>query len=130
MSMPTHKLRKLWLSIGWLLVALVTYLSLIPDPPTINATGSDKVAHALAYGTLMLWFLQLYPIYRRPIIAVGLITMGILLEFLQGFTAARSFEYMDMVANTGGVTLGWLLGKTRLSMALDAFERQIMRLPI
>lgn len=128
--MPTHKLRKLWLSTGWLLVALVTYLSLVPDPPTIDAAGSDKVAHVLAYGTLMLWFLQLYPIYRRPIIAVGLIAMGILLEFLQGFTAARSSEYMDMVANTGGVMLGWLLGKTRLSTALEALERQIMRLPV
>lgn len=128
--MPTHKLRKLWLSIGWLLVVLVAYLSLVSDPPTIDASGGDKVVHLLAYGTLMLWFLQLYPIYRRPIIAVGFIAMGILLEFLQAFTAARSFEYMDMVANTGGVMLGWLLGKTRLSTALEALERQAMRLPV
>ena len=128
--MPTHKLRKLWLSIGWLLVALVSYLSLVTDPPTIDATGSDKVAHVLAYGTLMLWFLQLYPISRRPIIAVGLIAMGILLEFLQGLTGVRSSEYMDMVANTGGVMLGWLLGETRLSAALEALERQIMRFSV
>lgn len=118
------------MSIGWLLVAVVAYLSLVSDPPIIDVGGSDKVAHLLAYGTLMLWFLQLYPIYRRPIIAVGLIAMGILLEFLQGFTAARSYEYMDMVANAGGVMLGWLSGKTRLSMALQALERQVMRLPV
>ncbi len=128
--MPTHKLRKLWLSIGWLLVALVAYLSLVPDPPTIDVAGSDKVAHVLAYGTLMLWFLQLYPIHRRPIIVVGLIALGILLEFLQGLTAARSSEYIDMVANTGGVMLGWVLGKTRLSTALEALARQVMRLPV
>ena len=102
----------------------------VTDPPTIDATGSDKVAHVLAYGTLMLWFLQLYPISRRPIIAVGLITMGILLEFLQGLTGVRSSEYMDMVANAGGVTLGWLLGETRLSAALEALERQIMRFSV
>ena len=129
--MPTHKLRKLWLTIGWLLVALISYLSLVPNLPTVGVTGSDKVTHLLAYGTLMLWFLQLYPISRRPIIAAALIAMGILLEFLQEFTAARSSEYMDMVANTGGVMLGWLLGgKTRLSAALETLERQIMRLPV
>ena len=127
-SMPPHKLRNLWLSIGGLLVALTVFLSLTPDPPTINATGSYTFAHVLAYGTLMLWFLRLYPVSRGLIIAVGLIAMGILLELLQGLTGVRSSDYMDMVANTGGVMLGWLFGKSRLSAALEALERQIMRL--
>ena len=126
--MPPHKLRNLWLSIGGLLVALIVFLSLTPDPPTINATGSYTFAHVLAYGTLMLWFLRLYPISRRLIIAVGLIAMGILIELLQGLTVVRSSDYMDMVANTGGVMLGWLFGKSRLCSALEALERQIMRL--
>ena len=128
--MSTHKLRKLWLSIGWLLVILVCYLSLVSDPPTIGALGSDNVAHLLAYGTLMLWFLQLYPISRQPIMAVGFVAMGILLEFLQGLTGVRSFEYADMLANTGGVMLGWLLGKTRFSAALETLEKHILRLSV
>ncbi len=63
---PTHRLRKLWLSIGWLLVALVVYLSLSSDPPVMaNDEKADVLAyvalHLLVYGVLMLWFLQLYP---------------------------------------------------------------------
>ena len=126
--MPPHKLRNLRLSIGGLLVALIIFLSLTSNPPTINATGSYTFAHVIAYGTLMLWFLLLYPMSRGLIIAVGLIAMGILLELLQGLTDVRSSDYMDMAANTGGVMLGWLFGKSWLSAALEALERQIMRL--
>ncbi len=122
---PTHQLRKLWLSIGWLLIALVAYLSLISGPPTIDITGSDKVVHLLTYGTLMLWFLQLYPVSRRPFMALGFIAMGIVLEVLQGFTPDRDTDYLDVVANTIGVILGWLLGKTRLSKAFETVERTL-----
>lgn len=124
-----HKLRRLWLSVGWLLVALVTFFSLTPEPPTIiRVTASDKVAHLVAYGVLMLWFLQLYPVSRRPVIAILLAAMGILIEVLQGFTTGRSTEYMDIAANTGGVMLGWMLGKSPLSKVLEALDRKIMSL--
>ncbi len=125
---PTHQLRKLWLSIGWLLIALVAYLSLISGPPTIDITGSDKVVHLLTYGALMLWFLQLYPVSRRPFMALGFIAMGIVLEVLQGFTPDRDTDYLDVVANTVGVMLGWSLGKTRLSRTLEAVDKTLMRL--
>ncbi len=133
---PTHRLRKLWLSISWLLVALVIYLSLVSGPLPIHAIASDKsthwliygIAHILAYGTLMLWFLQLCPVSRRPIIALGLVALGILLELLQGLTPDRSPGYLDIVANMAGVMLGWLLGKTRLSRALEAVDKTLSRL--
>ncbi len=125
---PTHQLRKLWLSIGWLLIALVAYLSLISGPPTIDITGSDKVVHLLTYGALMLWFLQLYPVSRRPFMALGFIALGIVLEVLQGFTPDRDTDYLDVVANTVGVMLGWSLGKTRLSRTLEAVDKTLMRL--
>lgn len=126
---PRYELRGLWLSIGWLLVALVAFLSLTPEPPTIiSAAGRDKVAHLLAYGALMLWFLQLYPISRRPLIAILFVAMGVLIEVLQGFTPTRSTEYTDMVANTSGVMLGWMLGRTRLSEMLEILDRKMMHL--
>ncbi len=125
--MSTHKLRQVWLFTGWLLVALVVYLSLIPALPSIDITAADKVAHAFAYATLTLWFLQLYPADRRAMLVIGFIMMGIALEFLQGLTASRSFEYADIAANTGGVALGWLLAKTRLSNTLHVIEKQLIR---
>ncbi len=127
---PTHRLRKLWLSIGWLLVALVVYLSLSSDTLVMaNDVKANRLAyvalHLLVYGVLMLWFLQLYPASRRPIIALSLIAMGVLLEVLQGFTPDRSPGYTDAVANIVGVMLGWSLGKTRLSRALEAVDKTI-----
>ena len=132
----THQLRKLWLSIGWLLVGLVIYLSLVSGPLPIDAIARDEsthrliygIAHVLAYGTLMLWFLQLYPVSQRIIIALGLIGLGILLEVLQGLTPDRMPGYLDILANTLGVFLGWLLGKTRLSGLLGALDKTLSRL--
>lgn len=125
--MSTHKLRKVWLFTGWLLIALVVYLSLVPALPSIDIAAADKVAHVFAYATLTLWFLQLYPADRRAMLVIGFIMMGIALEFLQELTASRSFEYVDIAANTGGVVLGWLLAKTRLSNTLHVIEKQLIR---
>ncbi len=125
--MSAHQLRKVWLFTGWLLIALVVYVSLIPALPSIDITAADKVAHVFAYATLTLWFLQLYPADRRAMLVIGFIMMGIALEFLQELTASRSFEYGDIAANTGGVVLGWLLAKTRLSNTLHVIEKQLIR---
>ncbi len=105
---------------------LVACLSLIPAPPSIDVTAGDKVAHVLAYATLMLWFLQLYPARRRLLLAISFVLMGVGLEALQGLTGWRSFQYLDMVANTAGVALGWLLGHTRLSSTLSIIETQVV----
>jgi VanZ family protein len=131
-----HKFRTLWLAIGWGLVVLVIYLSLVSGPLPIDVIARGEsahrliygIAHVLAYGCLMLWFLQLYPCSRRTIIASGLIALGTVLEGLQGFTVDRYPGYLDLVANTAGVTLGWLLGKTRLARTLETIEERVIRL--
>jgi len=56
----------------------------------------------------MFWFCQLYPKARtRVYYAAGFIALGVGMEFLQGMTDYRTFEVLDMVANTIGVSLGW-----------------------
>ena len=54
--------KKIWLSFGWLMIALVFYFSLMPSPPEIklNFEYIDKVEHFLAYVILMGWFSQIY----------------------------------------------------------------------
>jgi len=52
--------RTLWLVMGWALVLAIVYLSLTPHPIEIQVEEGDKMGHLLAYGTLMLWFAQLY----------------------------------------------------------------------
>jgi glycopeptide antibiotics resistance protein len=59
---------------------------------------------------LMYWFAQLYA--KRLFYALGFIAMGVALEFIQGMTPYRTFEYFDMVANAAGVLLGWALANT------------------
>lgn len=95
------------IGLGWAMVAAIVWGSLTPSPPS---AGNDKVGHFAVYGVLMFWFAQLYA--RRLGCAAGFIAMGIGLEFVQGGLGYRSFELYDMLANAGGVLLGW--GAARL----------------
>lgn len=132
---PIFRLRKLWLSIGWLLVVLVIYLSLAPGWLPLDALTDDDVGHRLTYGishvlayaTLMLRFLQLYPVSQRPIIALCLVGLGGMLEVLQAFTPDRDPDYFDVLADGAGVVFGWLLGRTPLANSLGVLERMFVR---
>lgn len=112
----------LWSIIGWALVVAVVVLSLIPSVPLPPVQGSDKVAHIIAYFGLMIWFGQLY--FRRfhPRIAVALLALGVLLEFLQRLTPYRTFEVADMVADGMGIALAWGLASTRMGAWLIGID--------
>ena len=98
-----------WKAGGYSLVLAVIALSLVPNGPQIDIEQGDKLGHFMAYGSLMFWFSQLEVSRRRVICAVAFIALGISLEFLQSLTDYRSYDPLDMVANTTGVILGWLL---------------------
>ena len=56
----------------------------------------------------MFWFCQLYlKAQTRVYYAAGFIALGVGMEFLQDMTGYRTFEVLDMAANTIGVFLGW-----------------------
>ncbi len=61
-AVPDLKLRFLWLTIGYGLVATVVFLSLTSNPVDLelNFPYQDKAFHAFAYFTLMAWFSQIY----------------------------------------------------------------------
>ncbi len=115
------------MSLGWCLAAVVVVLSLIPSPPEPEAfEGQDKVFHLAAYAMLMLWFGSIYLPGRALIKAAAyLIIMGIALEAAQGMGGHRSFQFLDMAANTAGVALGWCLSSTRLSKGFGLIESRI-----
>ncbi len=121
---------KAWLSIGWLLVILMCYVSLTSTPPEFHIEFKyiDKVGHFFAYFILMTWFAQLYKSPRtRLFYILFFITMGITLEILQGLGGVRLFEYYDMLANSLGVILAWLITKGRLKNSLLFFEVAILK---
>ena len=115
--------RKLWLGVGFGLVALVIFLSLTPRPVEVPDVGGIKSGHFIAYAVLMLWFAQLYRPWRaRVAIALAFALMGVGLEYAQGMTSFRSFSYSDMRDNAIGVGFGFLTAGTPLGTALAWVE--------
>ena len=89
---PELKLRYLWIVTGYMLVALVVYLSLTSNPidTGMSFPYEDKLYHAFAYFTLMFWFSQIYHgRLQRNMIAAVFIFMGFTLEYLQSFDPKR-----------------------------------------
>jgi VanZ family protein len=127
-AVPDLKLRFLWLTIGYGLVAAVVFLSLTSNPidMEMNFPYKDKVFHAFAYFTLMAWFSQIYhDRFQRNMIAVVFVFMGMTLEYLQGFDANRYFEFADMFANSIGVALGFSIALSGAKNILLNIEKVI-----
>ena|SRR5687768_13210887 len=91
------------------MVAAIVWLSLTPSPPVVDFKASDKVGHLAAYGLLMFWFCSLYLRGQaRLLYGVAFVAMGVGLEVLQGMLGFRTYDVLDMAANSAGVVLGWL----------------------
>jgi hypothetical protein len=117
-------IRKLWLVVGIAIIALLWYLSLMPAPPNIDVPDGDKYGHLLAYGGTMWWWAQLWRTWRKRFrLAASLALMGVVIEFVQGATGWRTFDVMDMLANSVGVLAGWGVAMTPLGKLLTVVEK-------
>ena len=98
----------LWLSLGLALVVCVIAASVFPIVVIvkIDLTWGDKVAHAISYCLLMIWFSGLYARRYHGIVAAALLALGIILEMLQLKLPYRFFEPADLLANATGVFIG------------------------
>lgn len=123
------KYHRLWVAVGWVLVILVVYLSLARNPPSpLTFENSDKFEHAFSYAILSFWLCQIYQSARsRLLVIIALVGMGVGLEYVQGWTGYRTFDVMDMLADSVGVLLGWLLVLTPLGCLLASFENRVAR---
>jgi VanZ family protein len=122
------KLKFLWLSIGYLMVLFVIYSSLTSSPVTMDVKFSDKILHVVGYFALMSWFMLIYHSRKiRYLLVMLFISMGIGLEFLQDLGGVRYFEVRDMLANTTGVLLAWLLVKTPFPGLLYWLENRFLK---
>jgi VanZ family protein len=71
---------------------------------------NDKVLHVTAY-VLLAFLPSLHERQRRlAFIALGLVALGVLLEFGQLLSPGRSFEIADMAADAAGVVAGASVG--------------------
>lgn len=102
---------RLWLGLGWFAVALAILVCLVPtsqlpQPPNL----SDKTEHFIAYLLLSVWFAGIYSRNRYWVIALGLMIMGVLIEFAQSTMGlGRYGDIRDVIANCSGVLAGLLL---------------------
>ena len=105
-----------WMAIGCLMLATILTLSLLPvssEGPKL--LGFDKVLHAGAFLTLFCWFGGLVPVPRYKVLFAALLAFGALIEFAQFFTADRSMELADWVADAVGLGVGWFLSAKGLN---------------
>lgn len=115
MTLPL-RFRRTWVVIGWALVALAIYGSLTGNAVVTHSSINDKFMHAGTYATLSLWFAGIYPRSRYLLIALGLFSLGISMELLQGvMREGRMKDVHDVMANTLGIGIGlavatWWLG--------------------
>ncbi|HEY0502114.1 MAG TPA: VanZ family protein [Lysobacter sp.] len=118
----------LWLAIWLAMVGAVVATSLLPadDLPAPLFDGVDKVEHFLAYLGLSAWAVMLFATRRaQALAAVGLIALGIGLEFAQGgLTASRQADSADALANALGVLAGLMLAPTPVARALLWLDRK------
>ena len=114
----------MWLAVGWMMVAAIVWLSLMPAPPKLDFEQGDKVGHFLGYGLVMFWFSQLYSNTRtRVTYGAGFITMGVALELAQGALGYRTYEEFDMFANALGVLIGWAVALASGPRVFERIER-------
>ncbi|MBL8454183.1 MAG: VanZ family protein [Zoogloea sp.] len=74
-------------------------------------SNQDKLHHSAAFATLMLLGRGGWPA-RLGLVALGLLGYGILIELCQhAFTTNRVGELRDVIADSLGIALGWLLAR-------------------
>jgi VanZ family protein len=104
-------------AILWALFILILTLSPGSAVPEVRIVGIDKAVHFFLFGVLMLLTLweflknkkQEVPDNLFPLSFSLCIGYGIMIEFIQIYIPGRSFSVYDMMANTLGVLMGFLI---------------------
>ncbi|MDI3324228.1 VanZ family protein [Pontibacterium granulatum] len=92
------------------LLLLVTYLSVLPTVETPDFDHSDKVLHFAAYLGVVAWAYIGFPKASvKLLICIVLWSVGI--ELVQWQMPSRSFDLLDILANTLGSLAGWQIIK-------------------
>lgn len=112
------RFKYLWPAILWSLVILFITLTPGDKLPEVGIFQVDKLVHFFVFGLLM--FLSSYGLFRVfqernfttnavTVAAVYSIGLGLLVEVLQLFVPNRSFSVADVIANTIGAGIGYLV---------------------
>lgn len=98
-------------AIGWFLMANYLFFSPstgIPSFAFLQFNGSDKLVHGILFfvGTLVCYKAFSPPFISFKKLGYLLFVYGVLIEFAQKyFTTTRSFDVLDILADTLGISL-------------------------
>ena len=96
---------------GIMLIMIIFTLSLFENlGPSLDVLN-DKIIHFAAYLALSFLVFTASLTFNRVLLFTGLLSLGVLIEFLQYTSGLRNFEYMDIIANALGVLVGFLIFK-------------------
>ena len=94
---------------GIMLIMIIFTLSLFENlGPSLDVLN-DKIIHFAAYLALSFLIFTASLTFNRVLLFTGLVSLGVLIEFLQYTSGLRNFEYMDIIANSFGVLGGYII---------------------
>ena len=100
--------RNLALTLLIVYAGLIAFLSLAPKGP-VDVGEFDKSAHFLSYTVFaLIASLLRLPTRRFMVLCGGIVLYSGLMEFGQSFVPNREMSFLDFVANSMGVVVGYL----------------------
>jgi len=119
----------LWVALWLAMIAVVVATCLLParDLPPTPFSQFDKIEHFSAYLAMSAYAGMLFARMRpQAIAAIGLIAMGVGLEFAQAnLTDSRSGDAADALANGLGALAGLFVARTPLALWLQRVDRRL-----
>ena len=92
-------------------IVLISFLSIQEIKVESSINFSDKFVHfsCFLYLTIISWLSRI--IYKELWLYVIVLAYGILIEIVQRFLPYRSFEYLDIFADSAGIIAGLIIIK-------------------
>lgn len=107
-TLLVKQLEVYWLYLTVLILLAVTVLSLMPDNNIVVPGNMDKVKHFIAYASVIFFVALKNPKYLWLFVVV-FIGWGGAIELIQPYVK-RTADWLDVLANTGGLVLGVVFG--------------------
>ena len=117
---------KRWRLAGLALLLAVLAAMIMPTVwpwPSSKALLLDKWWHLLTFTVLSVWFTGQYARSSYWRLVLGLTAFGALIELGQIMTPYRSGEWMDLIADIGGIGIGLIIAIAGLGGWSLRFER-------
>jgi VanZ family protein len=122
---PKLRYAWLWWAVGYVLLVWTVNDSLERHPPNFDGLfSSDKALHFTGYFLLATWFGGVAQRSRYWVVGTALIGFSALIEIAQGLMHnGRQAEWLDLLANTCGVTAALIIASLGLGRWMIWIER-------